>query len=267
MKNLISCTVQVLTRNSMPGIKACLESLAAFAEVLVQDGNSTDGTHELAASFPNVRIIDQNKKLLDADGRITDFAAMRNEGLQVATYDWFMHIDADEEIEEAFVQEIASIVEKNEQAAYRVFRRFTINGKRIELSAAYPAFQIRLFHRSVGDKYVKSVHERISLKPGAAVHQCHTELLTPLPLPQLLEAKYQRYLRMEADRVKHISWWRWFRWIFLRNLLSSSMYVMRLARIWLIPTKAMRLPLFYEWQFVRYSLQAIIYTIPGRQKQ
>src|SRR3989338_5513637 len=96
MKDLIPCSVQVLTRNSEASIERCLESLQSFAEVIVLDGYSTDRTRAIAKRFQNVIVVDQDKSFLDGDGRITDFAAVRNAGLALAKELWFLYVDSDE---------------------------------------------------------------------------------------------------------------------------------------------------------------------------
>lgn len=69
-------------------IEDCLASAAPHVdEIVVVETGSSDGTGELAARFTD--------KVLDFEW-IDDFAAARNVGLQAATSDWILVLDADE---------------------------------------------------------------------------------------------------------------------------------------------------------------------------
>lgn len=262
MSTLIPCTVQMLCKNSMPDIRTCLESITDFAEVIVQDGFSTDGTREAVSAFPNVRLIDQDRSLLDAEGRITDFAAMRNLGLEAATYDWVMMVDSDEEVDPAMVAEVRTIVERGIPGVYRVFRRFIVNGEPVIYCAGYPAYHIRLFHRSCVDGYVKAVHERLAVHPSVQIQVLKTELQVPLPPAKDLEAKHRRYLDMEVKRLGIMPWGRWFRWIFFRNIRSMVGLLIKVVALWLLPRKGKRMPFAYDWQAVRQLFWTIVLTFP-----
>lgn len=261
-RSLIPCSVQVLTRNSEKNIQQCLETLAPFGEVIVQDGYSTDRTRDIASKFLNVRIMDQDKSLLDSSGRITDFSAMRNQSIAAATYDWVLVVDADEGIREDLTEEVRSIVHANQPGVYKAFRRFIVDGERVIHCAGYPAYQIRLFHRSCVDGYQKPVHERLAVRPGVAVQILKNELPVPMPPPTALDAKYDRYLAMEVKRLGVMPWGRWLRWILVRNLRSALGVTMLTAKVWLVPRKGKRMPIAYEWQAVRQSLRTIIRTFP-----
>lgn len=262
MEKTIPCTVQLLCRNSMPGIQTCLESLKPFAEVILQDGSSTDGTREAAQTYANVRLLDQDKTLLDADGRIVDFATMRNAGMRAATYDWILMVDSDEEVEPALITEVAEIVERNIPGVYRAFRRFFVDGEPVIHCAGYPAYHIRLYHRSCVEGYVKPVHERLSLHAGVVPQILRTELKVPLPPPQELEAKHRRYLQMEVKRLGVMPWRRWFRWELYRNTRSILGLIVLTAGIWLSFKKGKRMPIAYEWQAVRQLFWTTVLTFP-----
>lgn len=261
MSHLIPCTVQVVCRNNIANMRHCLETLKDFDEVIVQDGYSTDGTREAAMEFPNVRVMDQNRTYLDADGRITDFAAMRNESIAAAKYDWILVVDADEGIREDLAEEVRAIVERSTPGVYQAFRRFYVGGERIDRCAGYPAYQIRLFHRTLTEGYVKRVHERLHLRPGVQVQTLKTELPVPFPPAKTLDAKYRRYLAMEVQRLGALSWARWFSLV-LRNLRSALGLSLLVAGTWIMPGHGKRMPFAYDWQAIRQSLLTIWYTCP-----
>lgn len=260
---LIPCSVQVLVRNVGGSIDACLQSLAAFDEVIVQDGYSTDGTREKARAYSNVTMMDQNRAYLDADGRIVDFSSLRNESIRAARHDWVFVIDGDEAVTPAQVEEVRAIVEHNVPGVYQAFRRFVVNGVPIQWSITYPALQIRLFHRSLTDGYVKPIHERLALMPGVTTQMLREELPIPLPPAAALRPKYYRYLLMEVQRANALRFGGWLKWVLWRNLRTTAGLTARLLWIWLLPRRGKRLPLSYEVQFIAQSLRTIGYSIPG----
>lgn len=258
----IPCTVQVLTRNNESSIAKCLDTLTDFAEVIVQGGPSTDRTKEIAITYPNVRWMDQNPAYLDGDGRITNFAAMRNESIDAAKHDWIFVVDADEGSKPDMVAEVREITERNRPGVFEAFRRFYIDGEPVMHCSFYPALQIRLFHRTLTEGYGKPVHERLILKPGVMVERLRTELPVPQPPAKTLEAKYDRYLLMEVKRGGVMPWGRWMKWVLWRNLRSIAGLSLRLMRIWLVPRKGKRMPLSHEFSIMRHSLRTIVHTCP-----
>ncbi len=261
---LIPATVQVLTRNSMPGIKRCLESLRNFAEVIVQDGYSSDGTREEAKKFSNVTLMDQNRAYLDEDGRITHFSAIRNESIRAAKHDWIFVVDGDEGIRSDMEEEVRAIVEQDIPGVYQAFRRFVVDDQPVMYCCCYPAVQIRLFHRLQVEEYEKAVHERLKLKPGVTMQMLHAELPIPLPPAPQLEAKYERYLRMEVKRLGVIPWGRWVKWVLLRNLKTIIGYMARVIWYRITPRKGKIMPLVYEMQFIRHAWRTMWATMPPR---
>lgn len=262
MTSPIPCTVQLLTRNNAAGIGRCLDSLRDFAEVIVQDGGSTDGTRDIAQRYPNVRLMDQKPALLNDEGRITDFAAMRNESISAATHDWIFVVDGDESTAPALTEEIRRIVEANVPGVYQAFRRFIVGGEPVLYCAGYPALQIRLFHRSLTDGYRKPVHERLQLKPGVEMQLLKEELPVPLPPARDLLAKNDRYLAMELRRLGVIPYGRWFRWVLYRNLRSVAGLLVRDILIALRPKRGKAMPFIYDWLHIRHLLRLIHATFP-----
>ncbi len=263
--NPIPCSVLVLTRNSLPGVERCLESLQEFAEVLVADGGSTDGTRETAGRFSNARVVDQDPRFLDPDGRITNFSGVRNAALAQSQFPWVLLVDSDEEIEPALCEEVRTIVRVDESAVYRAFRRFYVDGKRIDRCAGYPVYQIRLFHRGCTDGFVKTVHERLALRPGVEPRILRAEIRTPLPPADRLWPKYRRYLAIERARSAHRGWAAWGRWILYRNLRTMAAILVRSAQLRLLPGEGHLMPFRYEWLAVRYAWTLIWLTVPIRR--
>ncbi len=262
----IPCSVQVLTHNNEANIEPCLRALADFAEVLVHDGHSTDRTLEIAGRFLNVRISSQSNLLLDPEGRIRDFGAVRNEGLGAARFPWILQVDAGEVLPAAFISEVRSAV-SGSPAVYQVVRRFFLDRQRIDWHSGHPSMQIRLFHRSCTDGYTKAVHERLILHPHVIPHLFRTELPEDLPPASALPAKNAYYRQLERQRLGVLPWGIWIRHVLYRNLRTSLLLLLRLAWIWFIPRHGKRMPLVYEFSYIGQQLRLIVELCPVCQGQ
>lgn len=265
MSHTIPCSALVLTRNSAATLEACLNSIKDIEDIVLVDGYSADTTREIAKKFSNVRIIDQDKQYADAEGRIIDYASVRNQGLQAAKHDWIVMVDSDEVLPDSFIDEVRAIVAENKPGVYNAFRRFVINGERVIHCAGYPAYQIRVFHRSCTTGFVKIVHERLELNAGVEARVLRSEILTPLPEASTLWPKYERYLKLETRHLSDRTWGTWFTRILLKKLKTIIGILLRSLIIRLTPRKGLAMPFAYEWLSVRYAMALIVRTFPLRR--
>src|SRR5262245_36827039 len=90
-------SITILTKNSQNTLKATLESLKTFPEVLVYDTGSTDNTLLLAESFSNVKI---------HQGNFQGFGPTHNTASSLTTHDWILSIDSDEILSPSLIEEI-----------------------------------------------------------------------------------------------------------------------------------------------------------------
>ncbi len=257
----IPCSVLMLTRNNAVSLQACLQALQDFSEIIVVDGHSTDGTRAIASQFMNVRLIDQPREYLDAEGRILDFSAVRNAGLAVMTQSWVLMVDTGELLPEAFIAEVRQKVQST-PGVYYAHRIFFVDGVRIDRCSGYPARQIRLFHRSCTTGYVKAVHERLHLRPGTDVRTLVTPLPEIAPPRDVLRDKYAHYRELEYRRLGVLPWSRWVRHVLWRNLRSCAGLSLRLLGIWLFPGPGKRMPLVYECAYMRQLVYLTVGLFP-----
>jgi glycosyltransferase involved in cell wall biosynthesis len=104
-------------------IKSCLSQTYAPHEIIVVDDGSTDGTAEVAESFPSpVRVIRLSENM--------GASVARNRGVQASTGDWLAFLDADDWFlpEKLELQRRCAL--ENEQAVlvYTGFRVLNLNG-------------------------------------------------------------------------------------------------------------------------------------------
>ncbi|OHA26467.1 MAG: hypothetical protein A3C06_02730 [Candidatus Taylorbacteria bacterium RIFCSPHIGHO2_02_FULL_46_13] len=262
----IPCTLALLTRNSALTLARALESAKDFAEIIVCDGGSTDGTLAIARAF-GARIIAQDARFKDTSGRIIDFAGVRNQTLKAAIYDWFFYLDSDELMTSGLAGEIHSHILKNmgmnhsgggnggdggvgegrRASCWWVDRKYMIDDKTIDCAATYPTRQMRFFHRDTVTEFIKPIHERINPKSDALIKTTENFMLVPIsPDPRVWRDKWKHYIELEIARRGKISFWDWVD-VCMENAKISFLYAFRLVRnaIFYSGTK---MPLALEWE-------------------
>jgi len=176
----IPCTIGILAYNNAHNLPRALKSVEDFAEVIVADGGSTDGTKEVARAV-GARVIEQSLQ-----GKpIVDFALERNRLLDASTQKWFFYLDADEAMSEELREDIRRATLQSDFGAYNV-RYLKTNA---DLSKKYRTFreyyQIRLTRTDNGARFIKPVHERIKVPDGVKVGQLEGPWYVPLDADDL----------------------------------------------------------------------------------
>lgn len=255
-------SVHVLTWNSERTLEQALRTVACCAEILVIDGGSTDKTLEIAEKY-GARVIPQ--RFPGAQGNpMKDFAAARNVGLEHATQPWVLSLDSDEKIADNALREITEIVTaESSPAAYWVPRKYVLeDGGIVDFATTYPNERIYFFHRDAVERWEKPVHERIQLKPGAAVRRLREGTLAPLPPVGAFYSKLAQYVRIEAEQSRGKGWWHWLTRRVLHTLRGRLLATVRLSCIWIVPRKGKRLPIQYEIARYWYAWRLMIETCP-----
>lgn len=252
----IPCTVGILTLNSAKTLERCLLSVQDFAEIIVLDGNSTDGTREIAERF-GAHVISQ-QGATEPNHRITDFSRVHNQLLSLATEPWYFDLDSDEYISNELRKEILGVVTKNEKIAYSISRLAIIDGKIIRHAFFYPDRYIRLYPNKSGVAFhpKKMVHEKLVLPPDFCVRNLVSPIYTPWPTLKESFAKDDQYLGIVYKKSVHQG-------TGVRKLLFISVVVniLKAAHIFIMAvgihlrygTKDV-LPMLFTWRFVRYHL-------------
>jgi glycosyltransferase involved in cell wall biosynthesis len=157
----------IIAYNEGPNIVRAIRSLACADEVIVVDSGSTDNTCELAASL-GARVVRH---------AWPGFAAQKNFAAELASHDWILSLDADEELD-LIAQRALGAWKRAEPAAagYRFRRRARYLGRWILHSGWYPDFKLRLFDRRAGRWEGGYVHESVTVRgpvetlPGEILH-------------------------------------------------------------------------------------------------
>lgn len=152
-KNTIS--VVIISKNEEDKITRCLESVKWADEIIVVDDLSTDRTVEICQKF-GIKII--SHKLQE------DFSQQRNIGIDNATGNWILQMDADEIVPEELRKEIQKAISKNSEFSGFQFRRKNFFlGHFMKYGGFYGPYSLKLFKRGKG-RYVKQLHEELEIE-------------------------------------------------------------------------------------------------------
>ncbi|CAN5117608.1 glycosyltransferase family 2 protein [soil metagenome] len=159
MKATISAVI--LTKNEENTIVDCISSVSWCDEIIVIDDMSSDNTVALAK---------QQKATVYQHSLQENFSAQRNFGIEQATGEWVLFIDADERITLPLHYEILSTITNGLQpySGYMIKRVDTMWGKKLLHGEMGNTRLLRLAKKSAG-KWKGLVHEKwiITGKIGA----------------------------------------------------------------------------------------------------
>lgn len=144
----------LITYNEESNIKDCLESIIWTDEIIIVDSKSTDKTVEIAAKYTDKIIITDD----------LPYYKKKNLGIENATHDWILSIDADERVNETLKNEIIEVLNSTESKfnAYYINRKSFFIKKFIKHCGWYPDYVLRLFRKSYNAHFSEGlVHEKI----------------------------------------------------------------------------------------------------------
>lgn len=209
----IPCTVYIMTLNAGPDFKRCLESVQDFGDILVTDGNSTDGTQGMARRY-GARVIKQTDSD-EPNAPIEDFAAVQNVCIKEAKYDWIFQLDMDESMSPEINEEIRRISSKPpEYYAYYVPRNTLYQDRIIKYSTGYvnyvdSGYEMKFFNRTSGCVVIKTPHHRLDFDqkkyPVGHLKEKYNAYFT---FPAYNEGKYypKRFMDMEIVELRKQTW-------------------------------------------------------------
>lgn len=153
-------SVVISAHNEERNIKACLASVAAWAdEIIVVDNSSTDKTEEIARKF--------TKHILKQENDPGNIDLQKNFGFSKSTSTWILSLDADERVPVELAEEIKSKIKdqrsKVEVNGFWIPRKNIIFGKWIKSDMWWPDYQLRLFKKGKGKYGKNSVHTALTV--------------------------------------------------------------------------------------------------------
>lgn len=151
-------SVVIIAKNEEQHLPACLASASFADEIVVLDGGSTDRTAEIARSMG---------AKVDTVDLWNGFGPQKNRALALATQDWVLSLDADEEVSPELQAEIGAAMRAPKADCYAIPRLSEFCGRFLRHSGWYPDYVLRLFKRGTARFSDALVHER--LIPDGAV--------------------------------------------------------------------------------------------------
>ena len=143
-------SVVMIAKDSEQTIKASLESLKEFSEVILYLNNSSDKTKEIAQNYSNVTIV---------EGEFLGFGVTKNRATSYAKNDWILSLDSDEVLSLEFIEYLQQL-KLSDDTLYSILR--TNYYKEIPIKHCWGDDTIvRLYNRSKTQFTNKHVHEHI----------------------------------------------------------------------------------------------------------
>lgn len=189
----MSLSVVLATFDEQENLPKCLDSVKDLAdEIVVVDGSSTDRTVEVAKQYGATVKVTTNKPIFHINKQIA---------IDMATKDWVLQLDADEQVTPELAQEIKSEInspaggQKSKINGYWVPRKNWFLGRFLMKGGAYPDYTMRLYRRGKGRLPQKTVHEQAVVE-GAVGY-------LKKPLIHMADINVSRYL-MRWDRYVNL---------------------------------------------------------------
>jgi len=147
-----SITAVIITHNEARNIQRCLASLKTVAdEIIVIDSFSTDDT--VAICKKEGAIVKQQAW--------SGFGPQKNAGIQLASHEYILSLDADEALDEDLKATILAAKKESLQGVYDFTRLNFYYGKFLRHGVEYPDFKIRLFPKTTVRWNDELVHETL----------------------------------------------------------------------------------------------------------
>ena len=179
----------IIAKNEEHCIERCLRSIRWTDEIVLIDDCSRDRTAEIARQA-GCRIYTQP---------LRDFADQRNFGLQQATADWILHIDADEECTDALHREIRDKVNDPRWAGFRIGLRNRFLGRIMRGRDWAGMKSVRLARRDLSEWH-RPVHESLSVRGPIGEIQAMIEHHGEPDYAARIQ-KSNRYTSLEAEAM------------------------------------------------------------------
>jgi glycosyltransferase involved in cell wall biosynthesis len=161
-------SVVIITFNEEKNISRCIDSVKEVAdEILILDSYSTDQTAAIAES--RGAIVKQEE--------FRGFIQKKNKGVELASYDYVLSLDADEALDPVLTNSIRRAKENYTNRAYRMNRCSNYCGKFIRHGSWYPDTKIRLFDRRIALWGGTNPHDKIILSEDVPVEHLKGDIL------------------------------------------------------------------------------------------
>ncbi len=252
---MIPCSIAMITLNAEKTLRRALESVCEFDDIVIYDGNSTDGTLEIARQF-GARILSQSPGG-PQNYRLSDFGEEKQKAVDAARNGWVFILDSDERMSGDLVREIRGLV-AGPPVVGRVPRKLFLDGREVKHAFFYPDRYPRFFHKSTGAHFEpgKVLHEKIKFHPDACVITVEHPLYHTWPsYPECLEKDRNNIaLALDAVRKKPFGLWHWFKWVVIHDALVLGKVIAKMIFLTLMHPGQDTLSWKWNWRVIRAEL-------------
>jgi glycosyltransferase involved in cell wall biosynthesis len=201
-------TPLIITYDEAPNIARTVGKLSWAKRIVVIDSGSTDATLDMLRGFPQVDVIGHP---------FSDFAGQCNFGLAQVGTPWVLSLDADYELSDVLVEELAALHATDGVAGYRARFVYRIYGRALR-GALYPPRVVlyrrdKARYRNEGHGHRVAIDGEILPLSGVIYHDDRK------PLARWFDSQ-RRYAQVEAryllatpaaelkrnDRIRRLGW-------------------------------------------------------------
>ncbi len=161
---MMNISAVIIAGNEEQKIADAIRSVDWVDEIIVIDSESTDRTRDIAESM-GAYVVTRPWP---------GFSAQKQFGVDVASFDWILSLDADERISPELRDEILNVrnIPMSLRAdGYKMPRLSFYMGRPIRHCGWYPDWQLRLFDRRKGKWKDVLVHESFQMTPDAKIEK------------------------------------------------------------------------------------------------
>jgi glycosyltransferase involved in cell wall biosynthesis len=142
----------MIVKDAEKDLDRALSSVSWAGEIVVADSGSSDKTLEIARRY--------TKNVFERP--FTDYADQKNFAMDKAKGEWFLSLDADEEVTSELKSEILSVMKNGKKTAYRIRRKSLIFGRWFKYTGTQDDKPIRLWKAGKA-KFVQPIHEKVEV--------------------------------------------------------------------------------------------------------
>jgi (heptosyl)LPS beta-1,4-glucosyltransferase len=158
-------SVCIICKDEETNIERCLKSIKWADEIIIVDSGSRDATLEIAKKYTD-------KIFIRSDW--PGFGKQKQRAEKLASHDWILAIDSDEEVTPELHQEILDVLSNaDENTVFMVNRLTNLCGQFIYHSGWHPDYINRLYNRKNFGYNDQLVHESISCQGAHSVKLKH----------------------------------------------------------------------------------------------
>jgi len=179
----------VITKNAEAKIRNCLESIRWADEVVVIDGFSTDSTVGICKEY-GVKVVQRKFEGFDKE---------RNVGVEHASGDWILQLDADEVVSESMRQAVEKVLEgSGRYNAYKFRRQNFFLGRAMKHGGWYH-YSAHFFRKGKAH-YEGSIHETLIVDGEMGILEAAVEHYPFDSISEFIE-RQNRYTNLQSQRI------------------------------------------------------------------